>query len=112
MRQSLDVHGTGTIDYQEFLAATVHTCKLDSEENLHAAFSEMDTIGCGYITADDVAAFMQKMGMKVDLDEVKENIIAPVDTDKDGRVGYEDFVAVMAPTRRNSYQHNRRTSYP
>lgn len=47
--QSLDVHGTGTIDYQEFLAATVHTGRLCSEEHLHAAFDDLDEDGSGCV---------------------------------------------------------------
>lgn len=35
---STDINGNGTIDYEEFLAATIHQSKLEQEENLYKAF--------------------------------------------------------------------------
>lgn len=36
--ENADVNGDGKIDYEEFLAATMHLGKLEREENLYKAF--------------------------------------------------------------------------
>jgi EF-hand domain len=49
-----DIDNSGTIDYGEFIAATLHLNKLDREEHLVAAFSYFDKDGSGYITIDEL----------------------------------------------------------
>lgn len=45
----MDVQGTNAIDYEEFLAATVHASKITSDENLFRAFAELDRDGDGCV---------------------------------------------------------------
>lgn len=47
--QTMDVQGVQTIDYEEFLAATVHASKITSDENLFFAFAEVDRDGDGCV---------------------------------------------------------------
>ncbi|KAF2550394.1 hypothetical protein F2Q68_00036825 [Brassica cretica] len=54
--QAADVDESGTIDYGEFLAATIHLNKLEREENLVAAFLERD----GQIDYGEFVAMMRK----------------------------------------------------
>jgi calcium-dependent protein kinase len=49
-----DVDYSGTIEYEEFIAATIHLNKLECEENLIAAFQYFDKDGNGYITVDEL----------------------------------------------------------
>ncbi|PWA57472.1 calcium-dependent/calmodulin-independent protein kinase [Artemisia annua] len=49
-----DVDNSGTIDYAEFVATTIHLNKLDLEEHLVAAFQYFDKDGSGYITVDEL----------------------------------------------------------
>ena len=49
-----DVDNSGTIDYGEFVAATIHLNKLEREEHLVAAFQYFDKDGSGYITVDEL----------------------------------------------------------
>ena len=42
-----DADKSGTIDYQEFITATMHMNKLEKEENLHEAFKHFDKDGSG-----------------------------------------------------------------
>ncbi|KAE9590779.1 putative protein kinase CAMK-CDPK family [Lupinus albus] len=49
-----DVDNSGTIDYGEFLAATLHLNKVDRENHLVIAFSYFDKDGSGYITQDEL----------------------------------------------------------
>lgn len=41
-----DVDGDGLIDYNEFVAATMHLSKLEKEELLQNAFKQIDKVRC------------------------------------------------------------------
>ncbi len=41
---SVDLDGNGTIDYNEFLAATMNRTKIMSKQNLEAAFKMFDKV--------------------------------------------------------------------
>lgn len=45
-----DVDGDGLIDYNEFVAATMHLSKLEKEELLQQAFKQIDKDGSGTIS--------------------------------------------------------------
>jgi calcium-dependent protein kinase len=47
MMQDIDMNASGAIDYEEFLAATLHASKIASDEHLQRAFLEFDTDGSG-----------------------------------------------------------------
>lgn len=85
-----DVDGDGTIDYQEFLAATMHFSKVNKEEYLLKAFQHFDIDGSGYITRDELVQGLQGMNSG-DLTQILEE----VDKDKDGRIDYEEFAMMM-----------------
>ena len=42
-----DVDGNGTIDYEEFITATMHRHKLERDEHLFSAFQYFDRDGSG-----------------------------------------------------------------
>lgn len=44
-----DVDRSGTIDYMEFITATMHRHKLDKDENLYKAFQYFDRDGSGLV---------------------------------------------------------------
>ncbi|OMO62365.1 Calcium-binding EF-hand [Corchorus olitorius] len=87
-----DVDNSGTIDYGEFIAATVHLNKLEREEHLVAAFRYFDKDGSGYITVDELQQACAEHNMT---DVLLEDIIREVDQDNDGRIDYGEFVAMM-----------------
>ncbi|KAK2987928.1 hypothetical protein RJ640_003406 [Escallonia rubra] len=87
-----DIDNNGTIDYGEFLAATLHLNKMEREENLLAAFSFFDKDGSGYITIDELQQACKDFGLgEVHLDET----IREIDQDNDGRIDYAEFAAMM-----------------
>ncbi|XP_038977925.1 calcium-dependent protein kinase 26 isoform X1 [Phoenix dactylifera] len=92
LMEAADVDNSGTIDYGEFIAATVHLNKLEREEHLVAAFSYFDKDGSGYITVDELQQACREHNMT---DCFLEDIIKEVDQDKDGRIDYGEFVAMM-----------------
>lgn len=70
-----DIDNSGTIDYGEFLAATVHLNKLEREENLVSAFSFFDKDGSGYITIDELQQACKEFGLSdLHLDEMIKEI--------------------------------------
>lgn len=70
-----DIDNSGTIDYGEFLAATLHLNKMEREENLVAAFSFFDKDGSGYITIDELQQACKEFGLgDVHLDEIVKEI--------------------------------------
>ncbi len=93
---SLDLDGTHSLSYEEFLAATVHMQKLESEENLLSAFAEFDSDGSGSITAEELTTKLLELGIKNSRGEVAE-IIAEVDSNHDGTIDYAEFVQLMCP---------------
>lgn len=119
MTYQADIDKSGTIDYGEFIAATIHLNKLDREEHLLSAFSYFDKDGSGYITIDELQQACAEQGMS---DVFLEDVIKEVDQDnvryliistglemiwskakgsfssslfQDGRIDYGEFVAMM-----------------
>lgn len=83
---------SGSIDYEEFLAATLNSRKLENEEQLLKAFEHFDTDNSGTITRDELKEALHKYG------ESEENItklLKEVDKDGDGQIDYEEFRDMM-----------------
>lgn len=73
-----DVDNSGTIDYGEFIAATLHLNKIEKEDHLFAAFSYFDKDGSGYITPDELQQACKEFGIE---DTSLEEMIRDVDED-------------------------------
>ena len=71
-----DIDNSGTIDYGEFIAATIHLNKLEREEHLVAAFQYFDKDGSGSITIDELQQACQEQGLN---DLYLEDVIREVD---------------------------------
>jgi len=81
-----------TINYEEFIAATVPLNKIEREEHLMAAFTYFDKDGSGYITVDKLQRACGEHNME---DSFLEEIILEVDQNNDGQIDYNEFVAMM-----------------
>ncbi|XP_022720914.1 calcium-dependent protein kinase 3-like isoform X2 [Durio zibethinus] len=93
LMEAADVNGNGTIDYIEFITATMHLNRMEREEHLYTAFQHFDKDNSGYITMEELEQALRKYNMG-DEKTIKE-IITEVDTDMDGRINYDEFVAMM-----------------
>ncbi|KAL6524864.1 Calcium-dependent protein kinase 29 [Orobanche minor] len=93
LMEAADVDKNGTIEYIEFITATMHRHRLDKDENLYKAFRHFDRDNNGHITRDELRQAMTQYGMgdEATIDEVLDD----VDTDKDGRINYDEFVTMM-----------------
>ncbi|CAA3024976.1 calcium-dependent protein kinase 1-like [Olea europaea var. sylvestris] len=105
LMDAADVDGNGAIDYIEFITATMHLNRMDREDHLFKAFEYFDKDKSGYITVEELEHALKEYNMG-DAKTIKE-IIAEVDTDHDGKINYDEFVAMMrkgdpdlAPRRR------------
>lgn len=69
---------------------------LDAEqlEELREAFALFAVDGSGCIDASEMKAAMQALGFSASKAEVRA-LIADVDTRDSGKVGFDDFVAIM-----------------
>ncbi|CAN1306764.1 Calcium-dependent protein kinase 2 [Linum perenne] len=92
LMQAADINNNGTIDYPEFIAATLHLNKIEREDRLLTTFSYFDKDGSGYITLDKLQQACNEFGMK---DVELEEMIREVDKDNDGRIDYNEFVEMM-----------------
>ncbi|XP_055818931.1 calcium-dependent protein kinase 26-like [Solanum dulcamara] len=92
LMKAADIDNSGTIDYGEFVAAMLHANKIEKEDYLFAAFSYFDKDGSGYITADELQKACEEFGIE---DVHLEEIIQEADQDNDGRIDYNEFVAMM-----------------
>ncbi|CAL9122658.1 unnamed protein product [Musa textilis] len=93
LMDAADVDGNGSIDYIEFITATMHRHKLEREEHLYRAFQYFDKDHSGFITREELESAMKQHGVG-DADTIKE-IISEVDADHDGRINYEEFCSMM-----------------
>lgn len=73
-----DIDNSGTIDYGEFIAATLHLNKIEREDNLFSAFLYFDKDGSGYITHDELQKACEEFGIE---DAHIEDIIQEIDQD-------------------------------
>ncbi|ESR59549.1 hypothetical protein CICLE_v10014854mg [Citrus x clementina] len=93
LMEAADADGNGTIDYHEFITATMHLNRMDREEHLYTAFQHFDKDNSGFITTEELEQVLREYGMN-DGKDIKE-VISEVDNDNDGRINYEEFVTMM-----------------
>ncbi|XP_059305358.1 calcium-dependent protein kinase 13 [Lycium ferocissimum] len=92
--EAIDTNGKGTLDYGEFIAVSLHLQRMAHDEHLHKAFSYFDKDGNGYIELDELRDALMEDGAD-DCTNVANDIFQEVDTDKDGRISFEEFAAMM-----------------
>ncbi|KAG8073291.1 hypothetical protein GUJ93_ZPchr0006g45916 [Zizania palustris] len=90
--EAADKDNNATINYEEFIAATLPLNKIEREEHLIAAFTYFDKDGSGYITVDKLQRACGEHNME---DSFLEDIILEVDQNNDGQIDYAEFVAMM-----------------
>ncbi|PSR90130.1 Calcium-dependent protein kinase [Actinidia chinensis var. chinensis] len=106
LMEAADADGNGTIDYDEFITATMHLNRMDREEHLYTAFQYLDKDHSGYITIEELQQALREFGMNDERD-IKE-IISEVDADNDGRIDYDEFVAMMRKGNPEAAQNPRK----
>ncbi|CAI0425351.1 unnamed protein product [Linum tenue] len=92
--EAVDTNGKGTLDYSEFLAVSLHLQRMAHDEHLRKAFSYFDKDGNGYIEPEELRDALMEDGAD-DCTDVANDIFQEVDTDKDGKISYDEFAAMM-----------------
>ncbi|XP_074581207.1 calcium-dependent protein kinase 20-like [Curcuma longa] len=92
--EAADVDGNGTLDYGEFVAMSMHLKKIGNDEHLHKAFQYFDQDKSGFIEIEELRSCLAN-DLGPNHEEVINAIIRDVDTDKDGKISYEEFAAMM-----------------
>ncbi|KAI9114226.1 hypothetical protein K1719_014876 [Acacia pycnantha] len=109
LMEAADADGNGTIDYDEFITATMQMNRMNKEEHLYTAFQYFDKDNSGYITIEEMEQALKDFNMH-DGRDIKE-IISEVDSDNDGRINYEEFVAMMRKGNPEAMTRKRRDSF-
>lgn len=89
---ALDTDGSGSIDYTEFIAASLSHKQYMKKAVLWAAFRRFDRDGNGYISAKELAAMIHEEGDDL---RVSKELIKEVDQNGDGEVSFEEFQKMM-----------------
>ena len=109
MLYQADADGNGCLDYGEFVTLSVHLKKIGNDEHLHKAFGYFDRNKSGYIEIDELRESLAD-DLGPNHEEVINAIIRDVDTDKDGKISFDEFVAMMkagTDWRKASRQYSR-----
>ncbi|KAK1434898.1 hypothetical protein QVD17_00652 [Tagetes erecta] len=107
--ESADADRDGTLNLGEFVAVALHFKKMANDEHLHKAFEFFDKNRTGYIEVGELRQALSEEGENTN-EEVINAIMHEVDMDKDGRISYEEFAAMMkagTDWRKASRQYSR-----
>lgn len=91
--QSVDTDRNGTVDYNEFLTATMDKEKLTSKVNLELAFKSFDRDGSGKINLNEIKAIFNNSTVKDD--NIFEKMIKEADDNNDGEISLDEFKTLM-----------------
>ncbi|KAL0453091.1 UNVERIFIED_CONTAM: Calcium-dependent protein kinase [Sesamum latifolium] len=103
-----DVDKDGYLDCGEFVAISVHLRKMGNDDHLRKAFEFFDKNESGYIEIEELREALADEAETSE--DVINAIIQDVDTDKDGRISFEEFAAMMkagTDWRKASRQYSR-----
>ena len=89
--KSIDTDGSGSIEYTEFISATLDKALYLQKEKLREAFSLFDVDHSGKISNVEIA---KVLGMDKRSKEIHK-IIEKYDSNKDGEIDFEEFFEMM-----------------
>jgi len=93
---SIDVNGSGMINYTEFVAASLDMRQYLQEDVLWQAFSQFDRDGSGTISKDELRLLLgdEDVSDMINKNTVDE-LMAEIDKNGDGQIDFEEFVQMM-----------------
>ncbi|GBF87804.1 calcium-dependent kinase-like protein [Raphidocelis subcapitata] len=92
--EAADLDGDGLLDYNEFLAVTLRHKHFAEKDNLAIAFKQFDTDGDGFLSRAELRAALKAAGHAHAAGP--DAVLRAADATKDGRLGFEEFAALMA----------------
>ena len=91
--KKLDFNQTAAIDFGEFLVAHVSYMQSLNQKRLKQIFDIIDRDKNGFLTVEEIKTFLNLADSSHD--GFVKTMIAEVDSNKDGVVGYDEFEAMM-----------------
>jgi len=99
MINEVDIDGSGTIDFREFLGIMMKKMKEpDSEDELIEIFKIFDSDGNGLINSNELLNVMITLGENINKEDI-EDLIKEVDHDGDGFINFEEFIRLILNNR-------------
>lgn len=93
--ESVDIDRNGSIDYSEFLAATLDRTLYLQEEKLWAAFMTFDKDGSGKISAQELREVLGREGQEMGSQEFWDSLVQEADRNHDGEIDFTEFMDMM-----------------
>ena len=95
MIDNADVNCDGKIEFEEFVRMMADdSSSVDHEKEMLEAFKVFDKDGSGTISHAELKQVMEDLGENMTEQEI-DNMIKDADTDDDGMVNYQEFLAMM-----------------
>ena len=92
----IDSDGSGSVDYMEFIAATMDRKLYNQKEVAWRAFCMFDQDGDGKISARELAKLLKMDSVQSNFDKEKlDEIIKEFDLNSDGEIDFEEFSAMV-----------------
>ena len=91
---NVDLEGTGQIKYSDFIAATLASKSMLSEEMIRKTFMIFDTTNSGFITRVSLQEAMARTG-RVLTDDEAAGIIAEADVSNQGKINFTAFKQIL-----------------
>ena len=85
----LDLDGSGTISYNEFLTSIIDSRKILTEDRLEKAFKMFDRDENGFLSVDEIKSFFGGD------EKTWKKVLKEVDKNGDGEVDFEEFKTMM-----------------
>lgn len=95
LMEQVDSDGSGVIDYTEFIAATLDVKTYSQEDACWVAFQLFDRAGNGQISMEELKCSLRSSELE-DMDaQMLQDIMNEIDTDRDGEISFDEFLAMM-----------------
>jgi len=97
MMGKMDTNGNATLDYNEFLAATMNTKRGTEEDMCWQAFRSFDLDGSGKICRNELAQVLSSnTGVKdIATPDALAKVLAECDGDGDAEIDFQEFMTMM-----------------
>ncbi|KAK8549288.1 hypothetical protein V6N13_008964 [Hibiscus sabdariffa] len=95
LMEAADTDGSGTLSCEEFVIMVVHLQRMGNDEHLTQAFHHFDKNESGYIEFEELREALLQDDPGPNHEQLIKDIMQDVDKDKDGRISYQEFKAMM-----------------
>ncbi|XP_075255501.1 uncharacterized protein LOC142348159 isoform X3 [Convolutriloba macropyga] len=104
MIKEVDIDGSGSIDFEEFLYMMAKKMRdTDSEEELKSAFRVFDRDNDGRLTVDELRTVLETMGGKMSAEEIEEVIREGMDPN--GFISYDTSFRLWCPSNEKFWEN-------